>query len=447
MKQEQQVQPLRKGFGAPTTNQADIVITTDLDIHQAASAGELNRLKEIVKYQGRSQVFKADHHGWKPLHKAARSGHADELEYLLKEGAKVNERTNSNEGGNALYWAQKDPKENARAIAVLKKYGGVSLAPRPVFDISDSDSSDYQGDPFPSNDSKDLKPDLRGKNSQSNGVGGDFDEFNKKGDREKTIEQNSNLVYDTDVSRDNLMEVKDDSGKVYYVDTKTRKIFLDLPNTKNTNGDSSIEKVETPTKYGFVNTPRCGSTWEDANNHCYVSCQSDKDCPHREQKCFFDLANDCPSVVDLPMSGRLSFIEDIGKVKSHWNMPLDKWNFCCGEGHYCSDCYGQSCCTGEPKCCQLGDDYDAECCSKAPGRCYWNECKPCPAGAYSPVGGHYAHVPGYTCPPCPPGTTSEEGATECYPDLMEEHVEVNGNPRNVLAVVRRDNLMEVIYED
>ena len=101
----------------------------NLNSHQAASAGELNRLKEIAKNQGRSQLFKTDHNGWKPLHEAARSGHADVLEYLLKEGAKVNERTNFNEGGNALYWAQKDPKKNARAIAVLEKYGGVSVAP------------------------------------------------------------------------------------------------------------------------------------------------------------------------------------------------------------------------------------------------------------------------------------------------------------------------------
>jgi prolyl 4-hydroxylase len=101
----------------------------NLNSHQAASTGELNALKEIARAQGRSELFKADHNGWKPLHEAARGGHADVVEYLLNEGAKVNERTNFNEGGNALYWAQKDPKKCAKAIAVLEKHGGVVVAP------------------------------------------------------------------------------------------------------------------------------------------------------------------------------------------------------------------------------------------------------------------------------------------------------------------------------
>ena len=71
----------------------------------------------------------------------------------------------------------------------------------------------------------------------------------EKTDEEKTMEQNSNLVSDTVVSRDNLKEVKDASGNVYYMDMKTKQIVWDLPNATNIDGDSSIEKVETPTNF------------------------------------------------------------------------------------------------------------------------------------------------------------------------------------------------------
>jgi len=104
-------------------------IIGNLNSHQAASLGELNTLKEIAKTQGHSQLFKADLNGWKPIHEASRSGHVDIVEYLLNEGSKVNERTNFNKGGNALYWAQKDPKKNAKVIALLEKHGGVVVAP------------------------------------------------------------------------------------------------------------------------------------------------------------------------------------------------------------------------------------------------------------------------------------------------------------------------------
>ncbi|VEU37034.1 unnamed protein product [Pseudo-nitzschia multistriata] len=101
----------------------------DLTIHQAASLGELAVLKELAKAQGRHKLFKADSNGWKPLHEAARSGHADVIEYLLEEGANVNERTNFDKGGNAMYWAKKKPVKNAKAIAVLELHGGVTVAP------------------------------------------------------------------------------------------------------------------------------------------------------------------------------------------------------------------------------------------------------------------------------------------------------------------------------
>jgi len=104
-------------------------LTSKLNTHQAASLGELEVLKELARTQGRSELFKADHNGWRPIHEAARGGQADVLEYLLEEGAQVNERTNNNKGGNPLFWAKTDPKKNAKAIAVLEKHGGVAIEP------------------------------------------------------------------------------------------------------------------------------------------------------------------------------------------------------------------------------------------------------------------------------------------------------------------------------
>lgn len=106
-------------------------LTSKLTTHQAASLGELELLKELARTEGRSELFKADHNGWRPLHEAARGGHVDVLEYLLEEGAKVNERTNFNSGGTALFWASKEPKKNAAAIALLEKHGGVLIQPEP----------------------------------------------------------------------------------------------------------------------------------------------------------------------------------------------------------------------------------------------------------------------------------------------------------------------------
>jgi ankyrin repeat protein len=45
----------------------------------------LDVLKEFAKTD-RSQLFKADQNGWRPLHEAARGGRHEVIEYLLAEG-------------------------------------------------------------------------------------------------------------------------------------------------------------------------------------------------------------------------------------------------------------------------------------------------------------------------------------------------------------------------
>jgi len=111
------------------TPKASKTVFGRINAHEAASLGELSALKEIVKKDGKNVIFKADHNGWRPIHEGARGGHADIVEYLLEQGANVNERTNNNKGGNPLYWANKNPKKNAKVITVLEIHGGVSMAP------------------------------------------------------------------------------------------------------------------------------------------------------------------------------------------------------------------------------------------------------------------------------------------------------------------------------
>lgn len=97
--------------------------------HNAAASGNLDALKALADVD-RANLFKRDQNGWRPLHEAARSGHVEVVEYLLQEGAKVNERTNNGEGGTPLWWAEKNREKNREAIELLKKHGGLSLQPR-----------------------------------------------------------------------------------------------------------------------------------------------------------------------------------------------------------------------------------------------------------------------------------------------------------------------------
>eukprot|EP00980_Cylindrotheca_fusiformis_P001758 scaffold405_cov132-Cylindrotheca_fusiformis.AAC.10 len=106
--------------------------------HNAAAAGNLDALKSMAATD-RAVIFKSDHNGWRPLHEAARSGHVHVIEYLLKEGARVNERTNDGEGGSPLWWAEKNAEANREAIELLKKHGAISLQPKVLDDKNRND--------------------------------------------------------------------------------------------------------------------------------------------------------------------------------------------------------------------------------------------------------------------------------------------------------------------
>ena len=96
--------------------------------HIVAARGNLGQLKEIETSDPES-LFKSDSNGWKPIHEAARGGRTEVVEYLIKKGADVNERTNEGQGANALWWAKHQLPDDHPTIRVLLQYGAVAIGP------------------------------------------------------------------------------------------------------------------------------------------------------------------------------------------------------------------------------------------------------------------------------------------------------------------------------
>ncbi|KAL7555320.1 hypothetical protein ACHAWF_019006 [Thalassiosira exigua] len=83
--------------------------------HYAANQGDIEKLQHIIDNpQHRTGViFEPDANGWYPIHEAARGGHQDIMELLVKEGVDVNQRTDEGEGFSVLnivyrYWPEEE---------------------------------------------------------------------------------------------------------------------------------------------------------------------------------------------------------------------------------------------------------------------------------------------------------------------------------------------------
>jgi len=96
--------------------------------HVFAATGNMERLKQTAEEHVES-LFSADSNGWKPIHEAARAGRTEALEFLIKKGADVNERTNEGRGANALWWAKQQLPDNHPTIRLLEGYGAVAIGP------------------------------------------------------------------------------------------------------------------------------------------------------------------------------------------------------------------------------------------------------------------------------------------------------------------------------
>jgi len=97
--------------------------------HNAASVGNLSMLRDFAT-NSPELLITSDQNGWQPLHEAARGGHLDVVEFLIKKGANLNTRTNKGEGGTPLWWAEKTHGKNHPVSKLLASKGAISVGPK-----------------------------------------------------------------------------------------------------------------------------------------------------------------------------------------------------------------------------------------------------------------------------------------------------------------------------
>ena len=68
-----------------------------------------------------------DRNGWQPIHEAARNGQWKSIEFLLENGANINEVSNFGKGRSPLRLALDSLKEGHPALSYLKLHGGIDI--------------------------------------------------------------------------------------------------------------------------------------------------------------------------------------------------------------------------------------------------------------------------------------------------------------------------------
>ena len=127
---EEEMRWLQLHSHAKLSNTKDRVKTVvdKLDANFAAAAGDIKLLKQIVKYDPEA-LHRVDANGWSPLTEAGRGGHQEVLEWLLQEGANINQRTHQGKGGSPLWWAKKFRGSNHKIVAYMEEHGAIEIPP------------------------------------------------------------------------------------------------------------------------------------------------------------------------------------------------------------------------------------------------------------------------------------------------------------------------------
>jgi ankyrin repeat protein len=98
------------------------------ETHAAAQKGDIDALAKIAAKNARLLQSK-DQNGWQPIHEAARSGHKETVELLLKHGVDMNARTWQDKGSSPLNLAIKTHGEDHPVSKYLQSLGALNIEP------------------------------------------------------------------------------------------------------------------------------------------------------------------------------------------------------------------------------------------------------------------------------------------------------------------------------
>ena len=87
------------------------------------------RFLERLAASDKEKLLEADRNGWIPLHEAARGGHVDAAEFLIRHGSDKNARTNGGKGGSVLWWARNSHDDDHPMIEYLEEIGAEDIEP------------------------------------------------------------------------------------------------------------------------------------------------------------------------------------------------------------------------------------------------------------------------------------------------------------------------------
>lgn len=114
------------GWKRPSPSAAQV--DTLLAGHKAAIHNDAAELERLAAEDQRLLHAK-DRNGWQPIHEAARAGHKDAIEFLIKQGADVNSRTHNGAGVTPLNIAINAHSEDHPVSQYLLGLGAVNLGP------------------------------------------------------------------------------------------------------------------------------------------------------------------------------------------------------------------------------------------------------------------------------------------------------------------------------
>jgi len=97
--------------------------------HYAAHTGDVETLLHIIEnpQHRKDMIHEHDENGWLPIHEAARGGHTEIIEVLLKHGVNINERTEFGEGQSVLNLAYDHHDEDSSFIEWLINLGAEDI--------------------------------------------------------------------------------------------------------------------------------------------------------------------------------------------------------------------------------------------------------------------------------------------------------------------------------